>query len=82
MGAILKIIGIILMIGSVYQLFVIFQTQILSQAVQSQTPDNIFGDFFDFFVQTATPEITPFDIASGIFYGILFIIGLAMLIRK
>ena len=82
MGAIVKIIGIILMIGSVYQLFVIFQTQILSQAVQSQTPDNIFGDFFDFFVQTATPEITDFDILSGIFYGILFIIGLALLIRK
>lgn len=82
MGAIVKIIGIILMIGSVYQLFLLFQTQILSQTIQSQTPDNVFGDFLDFFVQTATPEVTSGDILIGIFYGILFIIGLAMLIRK
>jgi hypothetical protein len=82
MGALVKIFGIILMIGSTYQLFLLFQTQILSQTIQSQTPDNIFGDFFDFFVQTATPEITSGDIAFGIFYGILFIVGLAMLIRK
>jgi len=82
MGAILKIIGIILMIGSTYQLFLLFQTQIISQTIQSQTPDNIFGDFLDFFIQTATPEVTNFDILSGIFYGILFIIGLALLIRK
>ena len=82
MGAIVKIIGIILMIGSVYQLFLLFKTQILSQTIQSQTPDNVFGDFLDFFVQTATPEVTSGDILIGIFYGILFIIGLAMLIRK
>jgi len=82
MGAILKIFGIILMIGSTYQLFLLFQTQILSQTIQSQTPDNIFGDFLDFFVQTATPEVTSGDILIGIFYGVLFIIGLAMLIRK
>ncbi len=82
MGAIVKIIGIILMIGSTYQLFLLFQTQIISEAVQSQTPDNIFGDFADFFIQSATPEITSGDITIGIFYGITFIIGLALLIRR
>ncbi len=82
MGAIVKIIGIILMIGSTYQLFLIFQAQIISEAVQSQTPDNIFGDIADFFIQSATPEVTSFDILGGIFYGVLFIIGLALLIRR
>jgi len=82
MGAILKIFGIILMIGSAYQLYILFQTQIISQTIQSQTPDNIFGDFLDFFVQSATPEVTGGEIVIGIFYGVLFIIGLALLIRK
>ncbi len=82
MGAILKIFGLILMIGSAYQLFILFRTQIISQTIQSQTPDNIFGDFLDFFVQTATPQVTEGQIGIGIFYGILFIIVLALLIRK
>ncbi len=77
MGALVKLLGLLLILFSLYSLYATFETQIQGEAVKSQLPD-----FLDFFVDVATPEITEFQIQVGIFYGVLFIIGLAMLIRK
>jgi len=77
MGALVKLLGFLLILFSLYSLYATFETQIQGEAVKSQLPD-----FLDFFVDVATPEITDVQIQFGIFYGILFIVGLAMLIRK
>jgi len=77
MGALVKLFGLLLILFSIYSLYATFETQIQGEAVKSQLPD-----FLDFIVDTATPEITDVQIQFGIFYVILFIIGLVMLIRR
>lgn len=76
MGALIKLIGLILIFFAGYNLFATFQDQILGEAIKSQTPD-----FLDFFVDTATPELTQADYTAGAIYGIVFIVGLVMLIK-
>jgi hypothetical protein len=80
MSAILRLIGLVLIAFAGWNLFMIFETQIISQGVQSQTTG--FLDFLDPFIQQATPEPTEQDIASGILYGIVALVGLVLLIRK
>jgi hypothetical protein len=76
MSAVLKIIGFLLILFAGYSLFTMFQAQIFSEVAQTQTPD-----FLDFFFEVATPQITQSMIVWGIVYGIVFIIGLALLTR-
>lgn len=76
MSAIIKLIGLILILFAGYNLFATFQDQILGEAVKSQTPD-----FLDFFVDTATPDVTSQMIQNGVIYGIIFLVGLVMLIK-
>lgn len=80
MSVIIKLIGLILIVFAGWNLFMIFEAQIISQGVQSQTT-GIF-DFLDPFIQQATPEPTDQDIASAILYGILGLVGLVMLLRR
>lgn len=79
MSAIVRLIGLILIVFAGYNLFFIFQDQIISQAVQSQTTG--FLDIFDPFIQAVTPEPTQADIQKAILYGVVAIVGLIMLIR-
>lgn len=76
MSAIIKLIGLILILFAGYNLFATFQDQILGEAVKSQTPD-----FLDFFVDTATPDVTSEMITNGIIFGVIFLVGLVMLVR-
>jgi len=80
MGAILRLIGLVLIAFAGWNLFMIFETQIISQGIQTQTTG--FLDFLDPFIQQATPEPTQADIQKAILYGIVAIVGLVLLIRK
>ncbi len=79
MGALRRLIGLGLIAFAGWNLFLIFQDQIISQGIQSQTTG--FLDIFDPLIQTATPEPTTQDIQKGILYGIVFMVGLVLLIK-
>jgi len=77
MGAILKIIGFLMILFAFYNFYVIFQAQIFSEVLQSQTPD-----FLDFFVESATPNISQDMMIKGLVYFVVLIIGIALLAKK
>ncbi len=79
MGAIRRLIGLVLIAFAGYNLFIIFEDQIISQGVQSGLPD--FLNFLDPFIQQATPEPTQADIQLAIIYGVVFFVGIILLIR-
>lgn len=76
MGALFRLLGLGLIIFAGYNLFVTFETQIISEAVQTQTPD-----FLDFFIESATPDPTQVDIQRGVIYFIVLIVGIVLLIK-
>jgi len=79
MGAIIRLIGLVLIGFAGWNLFMIFQDQILSEALQSQTTG--FLDIFDPLIQSVTPQVTDTDIASALLYGVVAFVGLIMLIK-
>ncbi len=79
MSAIVRLIGFILIAFAGYNLFMIFQDQILSEAIQTQTTG--FFDIFDPLIQSVTPEPTQADIQKAILYGVVAFVGLIMLIK-
>ena len=77
MGAILKIIGFLMILFAFYNFYVIFQAQIFSEVLQSQTPD-----FLDFFVESATPDITQDIMIKALIYFVVLIIGIALMAKQ
>lgn len=79
MSAIIRLIGLVLIAFAGWNLFMIFQDQIISEAIQTQTTG--FFNIFDSLIQSVTPEVTDTDIASAILYGIVALVGLVMLVK-
>jgi len=77
MSAVLKIIGFLLVLFALYNFYVIFQAQIFSEIIQSQTPD-----FLDFFVESATADITQDIMIKALIYFVVLIIGIALMAKQ
>ncbi len=79
MGAIRRLIGLVLIAFAGWNLFMIFEDQIISQGIQSQTTG--FLNIFDPIIQQFTPEPTQADFQLAIIYGVVFFVGIILLIR-
>jgi len=79
MAVLRRLIGFTLIAFAGYNLFIIFQDQIISEGIQSQTTG--FFDIFDPIIEAVTPEPTTADIQKAIIYGIVAFVGLILLIK-
>ena len=79
MAVLRRLIGFALLAFAGWNLFMIFEDQIISQGIQSQTTG--FFDIFDPIIESITPEPTQADIQKAILYGIVAFVGLILLIK-